>query len=257
MPHTRVRRAAVLGAGLLALSGGAQAQLRWAVDSKSSLSWWQISPHMNHLWATTCPQEPSWRPGEGRTAGWAISQWLRSPKDGDLSVADTVHVPLYPRYEARDVCTEAVRGEITVADTGTWRGVRGEIVVQAGQLVTGHDQRDKFAREALLEVAKYPDIRFRIDSLVQITRQADTLSGLAVGLLSLHGVDKPLTGTVRAWPEGGGVRVLGRFRVPAQAITRDFGISTVKLGLGVGMRIWQDLFMGVDLLLRTPRDVGT
>jgi polyisoprenoid-binding protein YceI len=122
--------------------------------------------------------------------------------------------------------------------------------------VTGHDQRDEYARDALLEVAKYPEIKFRIDSLVNPTRQADTLLASAMGVLSLHGVDKHLTAAVRAWPEAGGVRILGRFRVPAQAITREFGISNVKLGLGVGMKIWQDLFMGVDLLMRAPKGTG-
>jgi polyisoprenoid-binding protein YceI len=248
---------AVVAAGLVLLSTGAQAQARWTIDEKSSLAWWQISPHMNHLWATTCPQEPSWRPGEGRSTGWMISRWLRSPVDGDLSVEDTVHVPLYPRYEARDVCTEAVRGRVTVADTVTWSGVRGEVVVKADQLITGQDQRDEFARNALLEVSKYPEIRFRIDSLVNVTRQADTLSGSAVGLLSLHGVDRPMTAAVRAWPEGGGVRVTGRFRVPAIALTREFGLSSVALGLGIGVRIWRDLFMGVDVLLRAPTGAGT
>lgn len=256
MPVFSRRLAGWLCAGLVAPLTVVPAQTRWTVDAKSSLSWWQISPHMNHLWATTCPQEPSWRPGEGRTAGWAIAQWLRAPKDGDLSVGDTLHVPLYPRYEARDVCTEAVSGEIVVPDTLTFRGVRGEIVVQADQLVTGHDQRDEYAHDALLEVVKYPEIRFRIDSVLDPTRQGDTLSVVAAGVLSLHGFDKALTATVRAWPEAGGVRVLGRFRVPAQAITREFGISAVKLGLGVGMKIWQDLFMGVDLLMRAPQGAG-
>lgn len=131
-------------------AGLAHAQFRWTVDTKSSLAWWQISPHMNHLWATTCPQEPSWRPGEGRTSGWYISRWLRTPAAGDLSVADTVNVPLYPRYAARDVCTEAVHGEVVATDTLSWRSVRGQVVVNAADLITGHGQRDAFTRKAIL-----------------------------------------------------------------------------------------------------------
>lgn len=242
--------------GLVALGGNAGAQVRWTVDPKSSLAWWQISPHMNHLWATTCPQEPSWRPGEGRTSGWSIAQWLTTPKAGDLSVADTVNVPLYPRYEARDVCTEAVRGEIVVRDTVTWRGVRGSVAVAAGLLVTGHDQRDAHARDAVFEAQQYPEIRFRIDSLVGVTRLADTLSASAVGIFSLHGVDKPMVAAVRAWPEAGGLRVVGKLRMPAAAITREFGLSSFALGLGIGVRIWQDLFMGVDLLMHLQPPVG-
>jgi hypothetical protein len=240
----------------MALVGSATAQVRWTVDAKSSLAWWQISPHMNHLWATTCPQEPSWRPGEGRTSGWYISRWLRTPEAGDLSVADTVNVPLYPRYAARDVCTESVRGEVVAPDTVTWRGVRGEVVVKAADLITGHGQRDAFTRKAILETTQYPEIRFTIDSLVGVTRSADTLSGTAVGVLSLHGVDRPMRAAVRAWPESGGLRVLGKFRMPAQAITHEYGISSVALGLGVGVRIWQDLFMGIDLLLQADKAGG-
>jgi hypothetical protein len=61
---------------------------------------------------------------------------------------------------------------------------------------------------------------------------------------------------VRAWPESGGLRVLGKFRMPAQAITHEYGISSVALGLGVGVRIWQDLFMGIDLLLQADKAGG-
>lgn len=231
-------------------SQAATAQVRWVVESKSSLAWWQINPHMNHLWGTTCPQEPSWRPAEGRSTGWSFAQWLATPVDGDLSTSDSLHVPLYPRYEARDICSEAVRGEVVAPDTVAWRGAKGSVVVNPDHLVSGLEQRDKYTREKILETARYPEIRFGIDSLIAIERQADTLLGTAVGTLSLHGVDRNLTGHVRAWPEGGGLRVQGRFRIPAQWITKEFGMSSRALGLGVGFRIWQDLFMGVDLLMR-------
>ena len=49
--------------GLLTAVAGAPAQTAWTVDPKASLAWWQINPHLGHLWATTCPQEPSWKPG--------------------------------------------------------------------------------------------------------------------------------------------------------------------------------------------------
>jgi len=242
---------------LVTVGGSAQAQARWIVDSKSSLAWWQISPHMNHLWATTCPAEPSWRPGEGRSTGWSIARWLRTPMAGDLSVADTVHVPLYPRYQARDVCTEAVHGEVVAPDTVTWRGVRGTVAVKAELLITGHDQRDRFTRQAVLEVQQYPEIRFAIDSLVDVTRHADTLKARAVGVFSLHGENRPMIAAVRIWHEGGGLRVLGKFRIPALAIVREYGVSAVALGLGVGVKIWQDLFMGVDLLMRPHTPAGS
>jgi hypothetical protein len=86
-----------------------------------------------------------------------------------------------------------------------------------------------------------------------MTRQADTLRGKAFGVFSLHGERRPLTADVRAWPEAGGLRVLGRFRIPAPDMVKEYGLSSFALGLGVGVRVWQDLFMGVDLLLHVQR----
>jgi hypothetical protein len=62
-----------------------------------------------------------------------------------------------------------------------------------------------------------------------------------------------MTADVRAWPEAGGLRVLGRFRIPAPDMVKEYGLSSFALGLGVGVRVWQDLFMGVDLLLHVQR----
>jgi hypothetical protein len=232
--------------------GSAPAQARWVIDKKSSLAWWQFSPHMNHLWATTCPAEPSWRPGEGRSSGWSIGGLLM-PVDADLATADTIQVPLYPRYEAHDVCTESVDGSVAVADTVRWRGITGTIVVQAESLITGQKQRDNYTHQKILETAAHPEIRFEIDSVVEVVRQADTLTGVAVGVLTLHGVTKVMRGGVIVWPEAGGLRVQGRFRIPARWVVDEYNMSRVALGLGVGFKIWQDLFMGVDLLMRRSK----
>jgi hypothetical protein len=235
---------------LLAVTSHAQAQTRFRIDPRASLAWWQVNPHLNHLWATTCPEEPSWRPGEGRSGGWLIGQGLRPPKQGYAAVSDTTNVPLYPRYEPLPLCTEAVEGEILAADTVRWRGVRGEVKVRAEALVTGEERRDAFARDAILQASRYPEIRFSIDSLVNVTRQADTVRGTAVGVFSLRGVSKPMTAAIRAWPEAGGLRVLAKFAIPAPELTEDYGLSRFALGLGVTTRIWYHLFMGVDVVLR-------
>jgi hypothetical protein len=233
------------------------AQMQWTIEPKSSLAWWQMSPHLNHLWATTCPAEPSWRPGEGRSAGWFIDRWLKAPTKGDQNVGDTINVPLYPRFEANDVCTEAVRGEIIVTDTVRWRGVRGKVAVLATHLVTGLDQRDEYARKAILEVGQYPEIIFTIDSLVDVTRHADTLRGSAMGAFSLHGVTKPMVASVQAWRETAGLRVTAKLRTSALSIVNDYGLSSFALGLGIGTRIWQILFMGVDVVLVPAPRGGT
>jgi polyisoprenoid-binding protein YceI len=234
---------------LLAAALGAEAQTRWTVDSKASLAWWQINPHLNHLWATTCPQEPSWRPGDGRSTGWIIGQ-IRTPKQGTAAVYDTTIVPLNQRVTVRAVCTEAVTGRVLVGDTVAWHGVRGEVAVRGEALITGEERRDAVAREAVLQTSRYPEIRFTVDSLVNVTRQGDTLRGTAVGMFMLRDVSKPMTAAVRAWPEAGTLRVLAKLRLSAQKLPAEFGLSRIALGMGVTSGIWYDLFLGIDVVLK-------
>jgi hypothetical protein len=178
-------------------------------------------------------------------------------KTGYQNVADTVNVPLDPRPKVRSVCNEAVEGVVLVADTVTWRAVRGSVAVKGAELVTGESRRDSYARNAILNTDRYPQVRFTVDSLVGMTRQGDTLRGTAVGMLNLHGVTKPMTADVRAWPEAGGMRVLAKIRVKAHDLVPEYGMSKFALGLGVGTRIWQDLFMGVDMVLRPEAASGS
>jgi hypothetical protein len=169
---------------------------------------------------------------------------------GYAAVPDTVNVPLYPRWEARSICTEAVKGQVRAADTVAWRGVRGDIAVSADALISGAEGRDSYTRQAILQTNRWSEIRFTLDSLVHVTRQADTLRGTAVGVFTLRDVAKPMTAAIRAWPEAGGLRVLAKFRVMASSLVPEYGLPKFALGLGVGLNIFQDLFMGADLLLR-------
>ena len=231
--------------------GSAAAQGRWTVDPKLSLAWWQVSPHLNHLWATSCPEEPSWRPGEGRSGGWTIDPELKTAsRTGHQNVADTIHVPLYPRKKVETACTEAVRGEVDLPDTVGWRGAAGNVAVSADRLISGHDQRDAYARSAVLQATRFRTINFRLDSVVNVTRQADTLHGTGIGVFTLLQVSQPMTAELVAWPEAGGLRVLSKLRIPVRQLVPVYGVSSFALGLGVGTRIWQDLFAGVDMVLR-------
>ena len=127
--HVTLRlRGAGAGALLCLLSAGlADAQQsRWIVDSKWSLAWWQVDPHLNHLWATTCPAEPSWQPGEGRSSGWSVRSGPDIKTNTFANVSDTIHVPLYPRRTARPLCKEAVQGHLVVSDSVEGSGRVGE-----------------------------------------------------------------------------------------------------------------------------------
>jgi len=251
---------AALCLGLLPVVIGAQAPATWTVVPNASLAWWQVDPHMNHLWATTCPAEPSWQPGEGRSSGWGVVSVPDPDIDKWSGVSDTIHVPVYPRRTAWPVCADAVQGQFVVADTATGRGVRGHVIIRPKALVTGETHRDAWAHDAVLQTAQYPEIRFAVDSFINVTRQGDTLRGTAVGMLSLHGQDKPASASVKAYwdSDGAGFRVLAKIRMPARSFVEDFWPGCMArrgcvFGLGVALNIWKTLFFGADLLLRPPR----
>ena len=246
-------RCAVL-LGCLLLSGvAAHAQARWVVDPKTSLAWWQVDPNLAHLWATTCPGDSSWRPGEGRSGGWSINPALKPPRqEGFKPISDTIHMPLYPRPAGGvyPICVEAVQGEVATPDTLHWRGVRGKISVLGEALVTGERMRDVLMHE-IMQTPSFPEIHFILDSLTNVTRQADTLAAMAVGTLELHGVKVPVAAAVRAFPDGGGLRVLGKFHFPASALKNEFGYTRLRyMGLGLNTRIWKWFFMGIDVVLK-------
>ena len=240
----RLRRSALVGA--LFLAPAAQAQTRWKVDAASSLAWWQVNPNLNHLWATTCPGEPSWRPGEGRSSGWSINVRDRNNNFGnDLDSLGSNRVPLYPRHRVRHLCVEAVRGDVA-ADTIHWRSARGTIAVRSDALVTGEAMRDNIMHRVL---GPAPEILFRLDSAIDMVRHGDTLTGSAVGVLTVRGIDRPITAMVKAFPDSGNLRVLAKWRLPA----KDLEVLTPNItlmSLGVATGIWKDLYMGVDLVLR-------
>jgi hypothetical protein len=247
LPGLRRRTLAVALVGSLTAVAAVPAQTRWTVDPKISLAWWQMSPHLNHLWATTCPGDPSWLPGEGRDAGWGSAP--AQTKTREAAIEDTVNVPIHPRRTARPICPEAVRGEVMVTDTVHLGGVHGAVMVQGAALVTGLALRDLLMQRTL-ETTRFPEIRFTLDSLVDVTRQADTVRGTAVGVVLLHGHEEPARAAFQAWPEAGGKRVLAKIRVRAASLVTEFGMSRMALDLGVGTDIWKSLFMGVDLVAR-------
>jgi len=253
-PIHRVR--CTLAAALMGLltAVAAHAQTRWVVDPKASLVWWQMSPNLNHLWATTCPEEPSWRPGENRSGGWHIDPKLKLPRSGYGNVEDTVHVPLFPRYHVSTVCGEAVEGRALLPDTVTWRGARGQVTVRGDALITGLALRDVMMHR-IMQTTEFPEIRFTLDSLVGLTKRADTLFGSAVGTLTLRAVPHATIAAVKAFPEAGGMRVLAKWRVPAATLQLELTPRLAYLGLGVNTLIWKDFFMGADLVFR-PEAAG-
>src|SRR5438105_3072902 len=109
----------------VALSG----QQHLTVDQRTSLAWWQMNPHLNHLWATTCPEDPGYRPGEGVSVGDA-GAFVKSlqTRFGFANIMDTI-IPLYPRHSVRALCTPAVRGDVTVDDFAHPRQAKGTLAI--------------------------------------------------------------------------------------------------------------------------------
>ncbi len=257
--HVRFRVVGRLG-GLLPLAAvslvavrGASAQgtgTTFEVDPLSSIAWWQVVPHLNRLWATTCPEERSWLPPAGHDAGSEDASEVGRPT---WKVLDTnlVPIPLLPRYRVRPVCAhKAVHGEIVAPDTVTWEGAHGDVSVDAAAITQGETIDDNYAHSVIYQVNKYPEIVLHIDSLVEVSKDGDTTRAVAVGTFSLHGVTTPLSVHVTAWHEAGGIRVKARWFIVAHDLIDTYHFSGMALGFGVGTYIWRQFWMGVDLVMR-------
>jgi hypothetical protein len=240
-----------LGSAAILVPAAARAQAKghhWVVDAKNSLVWWQVDPHYSHLWSTSCPDDPTWQPGEGRDPGWTVDYKAR-PIILASGISDA-RVPLFPRIAVHPVCRQVAHGEIMAMDD-RWTSARGTVVISPDSFETGNRKRDSYARRALLETGKYPTIEFAIDSLVSV-QPGDTIRAIAVGTFTLRGVKTPQRVPVIAWkdPASGGLRVQGRFMMAAGDLVHVYGMNAVALGLAVVMHRWKSFYMGLDLVLQ-------
>jgi polyisoprenoid-binding protein YceI len=222
------------------------ADARWIVDPSRSLAWWQVDPNYGHLWATTCPEDPGWQPGEGRSTEFRAHQ--KDPKISQSEV-HSAKIPLWPRDSVQPICRRAVRGEFTTVDTRNWKQVHGAVRVMADSLTMGANMRDKFMHHAVLNTDTHPDLRFTIDSLI-LVQPGDTIHAVAVGTFEVHGTRHPVTAPAVAWHEGDNLRVQAQFGVSAKAMTEQYNMSRYALSMGVVLARWNTLHMGVDLFFR-------
>lgn len=230
-------------------AANAQQQFRLAIDSKTSLAWWQVDPNYGHLWATTCPDDPSWQPGDARSEGMGnINKSTRKKTVASSSADRDREVPIYPRLEVKPLCRVAVRGSISALDTITWRGTRGEIRILPDSLVTGSLMRDRFARKSIFETTTFKEIRFVIDSLTNV-QPGDTIRATAVGTLEMHGAHVPMKAPVKAWREKTGLRVQTQMDFPANDLVKVYQFSKLSLGMGVTLGRWKTVYMGIDAIL--------
>lgn len=254
-PRFSLHRAVFAGASTFMLCTGAIGVLgaqtgsrgKWSISPRESLAWWQVEPNYGHLWATTCPGDPSWSAGESRTSGYNY-------RDEHIAVTSQLNsrIPLFPRTTVTPVCGDAVHGDITIADTVRWRGVKGSIMIDANELTTGADFRDAYAQKAVMKSNAYPTIDFIIDSLTDLRVEGDTIRGTALGTLVLVGKSHQKSARLVAWRVPGGLRVRGQIQVPAKDMTGELGLSKFALNMGVVLGRWDTLYMGIDIVLKSP-----
>lgn len=121
----------------------------------------------------------------------------------------------------------------------------------ADSLTMGANMRDKFMHHAVLNTDTHPELRFTVDSLVQLqAARGDTIHAVAVGTFEVHGVRQSVTAPVVAWRDGDGLRVQAQFGVSAKTMTDIYNMSRYALSMGVVLARWNTLHMGVDLYFR-------
>jgi hypothetical protein len=234
-------------AGIFWAAPAAAQPATFVIDPVRSLAWWQLDPHYGHLWATTCPKDPSWQPGEGHSAGYYINYKSR-PKIRTTKESES-RVPLFPRDTVRANCRRSVTGSFTTSDARRFADMKGTVTVRVDSITNGSDSRDAFADKYVYSSARYPTVDFRVDSVRAVSMSGDTVNAIAIGTFVLRGVEKPTRVQVQGVHEESGLRVRGLFAMPAKELQDRYEVSKVALGLGVGLKLWDTLFMGFDLIL--------
>jgi hypothetical protein len=222
-------------------------QTSYKVDEKRSLVWWQLDPHFGHLWATTCPNDPSWQPGEGHSGRFSVN-FKKRPKVKTTNVSAGTF-PLFPRDTIHAVCSPAVHGAFTTTDAKRFSVMKGTVIAEMDSITNGSDSRDLFAKKYIYSSGKYPTVKFNVDSLTAIRIVGDTINAIAVGTFELRGVAKATRVQVQGVYVPEGLRVRGFWAMPAKTLQDQYSISKAVLSMGVGAKLWDTLYMGFDLIL--------
>ncbi|MSR06378.1 MAG: hypothetical protein EXR93_04805 [Gemmatimonadetes bacterium] len=251
--HGRFIGAVLVAVGLGTNPVAAQTEpgtFSYTVNEPYSLAWYQINPHTSVLWATTCPGDPFWRPGESRSSAGG-TRGLAPPRSGTANVKDSV-IPLYRRPAARPYCANAVHGSISAEDTVTWRGLKGTISIEPDSLFSGLALRDRTASREIFNTYMWHTISFTIDSLTQIV-PGDTMRAVAYGVFHFRDVQAPTTALIQVWREPPGLRVTSRLDMIPVDLVEAYGVSIHPVRLGIQSGGWSMIHFGVDMILnRTP-----
>jgi hypothetical protein len=130
-----------------------------------------------------------------------------------------------------------------------YSNAKGAVRFYADSLETGADFRNGFSKKYVFKSAVYPTVDFTVDSLTSVSFTGDTVNAVAVGNFVFRGVTKPTRVQVRGVPDAAGLRVRGTFAMPAKDLEERYDVSSTAMGMGVGMKVWDTLFMGFDFIL--------
>jgi polyisoprenoid-binding protein YceI len=140
--------------------------------------------------------------------------------------------------------TEDVSGEFETDVTDLRKGVTGVLSVKAATLRTGDTGRDRDMRKALA-VAEYPEIRFTVQqvdaSFPSLADRSDVLLTIR-GVMSIHGVERPMTFPGRARLRDDTLWVRGETELRMS----DFGITPPTRLL---LRVKDTVFVEFDVRL--------
>ena len=112
-----------------------------------------------------------------------------------------------------------------------------DLAVQASSLSVidpGESEKDRrqvqntMAGNDVLDEERFPDIRFTSTHVKQVNKTNDGWEVTLEGLLSLHGVEKPISLPLRVSAKNGELRAEG----DTSLLQTDFGITPIKVGGG-------------------------
>lgn len=141
---------------------------------------------------------------------------------------------------------------VSGAFTGDVATARGWVEAPVATLVTHNEHRDRDLR-ASMDVAKYPAMRFDLESTTVLTVSRDSVAVLLRGTLRIHGVARAVALPATVVHEGGGIHLTSAF--PLDLLDYRIGGLTKMLGL---LRMQRRIEVRVDLRFEaTPQDRGT
>jgi polyisoprenoid-binding protein YceI len=140
---------------------------------------------------------------------------------------------------------EQLGGEVTVDPSDLKHGARGHVAVAVKGLATGMNGRDRDLRRTL-EADRHPDIRYTIDriepSFDSLSERSDVTLTVR-GIMTIRGVDQPVTFAARARRQGDRLWVRGE----SSLRLTDFGVSPPRRFL---LSVRNDVTIRFDLLLQ-------